>query len=80
MRYTRKGPDLFVISFEWQNGELAVSNLDNTDGVAVELLGYDGPIDWQVRGDDLVISTPRMSPSQMPSPYAHVFKISGALR
>ncbi len=80
MRYTRKGSDLFVISFEWQNGEIAVGNLDNTDGVAVELLGYDGPIDWQVRGDDLVISTPRMSPSQMPSAYAYVFKISGALR
>ena len=80
LRYTCKGSDLFVISFEWQNGEIAVSNLDNMDGVAVELLGYDGPIDWQVRGDDLVISTPRMSPSQMPSASAYVFKITGALR
>jgi alpha-L-fucosidase len=80
LRYTRKGSDLFVISFEWQDGEIEISNLDNTDGVAVELLGYDGPIDWQVRGDGLVITTPRMSPSQMPSDLAYVFKITGALR
>jgi alpha-L-fucosidase len=80
VRYTRKGSDLFVILPEWPDGEVVVSGLDNTNAVSVRLLGYDGPIDWQVHGDNVVIDTPRMSPADVPSPYAYVFKITGALR
>jgi alpha-L-fucosidase len=80
VRYTRNGSDLFAIFLQWPEGEFAVSHLDDTEGVVVQLLGYADPIDWQVRGDDVIIHAPTMSPSQMPGPYAYVFKISGALR
>jgi alpha-L-fucosidase len=80
VRYTRNGSDLFAIFLEWPEGEFAVSHLDHTEGVVVQLLGYADPIDWQVRGDDMIIHAPTMSPSQMPNPHAYVFKISGALR
>ncbi len=57
-----------------------VTGLDNTNGVSVQLLGYDGPIDWRFRDDGIVMIPPNMSPADVPSPYAYVFKITGALR
>ncbi len=80
VRYTRKGSDLFVILLEWPDGEFVVSGLDNTNAVSVRLLGYDGPIDWRAHGNEVVIIPPTMSPADVPSPYAYVFKIAGALR
>ncbi len=80
VRYTRKGSDLFVILPEWPDGEFGIADLDKTDGVSVRLLGYDGPIDWRAHGNEVVIIPPTMSPPDVPSPYAYVFKITGALR
>jgi alpha-L-fucosidase len=80
LHYTRKGSDLFVTLPEWPDGEFVVTGLDNTNGVSVQLLGYDGPIDWRFRDDGIVMIPPNMSPADVPSPYAYVFKITGALR
>jgi alpha-L-fucosidase len=80
LRYTRKGSDLFVTLLEWRDGEFVVSGLDNTAGVSVQLLGYDGPVDWRAHDKEIVIVPPRMSPAEVPSRYAYVFKIIGALR
>jgi alpha-L-fucosidase len=79
VRCTQRGSDLYVHLLGWPDGEIDVAGLGSTEGVSVELLGYVGPIDWRIQGSGVVITPPRMSPAQMPSPYAYVFKISGAL-
>jgi alpha-L-fucosidase len=80
MRYTRKGPDLYAHLLEWPQEEVRIDGLDSTEGVTVELLGFDGPVAWRVEGRSLVIAPPLMSPHQVPSVYAYVFKIGAALR
>jgi len=42
-------------------------------------LGFDGPVQWRVEDGVLVFVPPLMSPAQVPSPYAYVFRIGGAL-
>ena len=80
IRYTRKGPDLYAHLLEWPEGEFRIDGLDDTEGITVELLGFEGSIEWRVDGRSLIFSPPLMSPRHAPSPYAYVLKISGALR
>ena len=86
VRFTRKGPDLYVHLLEWPEGEIQIDGLDRlegidrTDGFTVELLGYGGSVEWRVEDGSLMIVPPLMSPSQVPSPYAYVFKVGNALR
>ena len=85
VRFTRKGSDLYAHFLEWPEGEVRIDGLDQTegldrtDGVTVELLGYEGPIEWRVDDGSLFFTPPLMSPSEVPSPYAYVFKISAGL-
>jgi alpha-L-fucosidase len=51
-----------------------------TEGITVELLGFRGPVEWRWEGRSIIIDPPLMQPSQVPSPYAFVFKITNALR
>ena len=78
--YTRKGRDLYVLCTEWPEGSLRVSDIENDEGVRVSLLGYEKPIVWTFIGNQVVISPPLMSPSEMPSLDAFVFKIANALK
>ena len=80
VRFTRKGPDLYALFPEWPEGEVRIGGLGGAAGIGVELLGFEGPVAWRGEGDSLVIDPPLMSPAQVPSPYAYVFKISGGLR
>jgi alpha-L-fucosidase len=80
VRFTRRGADLYALFPEWPEGEVRIDGLERTEGVTVELLGFDGPVEWQAEGGSLVFVPPLMSPAQVPSPYAFVFKIGGALR
>ena len=92
LRFTRKGPDLYAHFLEWPEGEVRLQGLGRdgatdragepgrTGGITVELLGFGGPVEWRWEGRSIIIDPPLMSPSQVPSPYAFVFKITNALR
>ncbi len=80
VRYTRRGADLYAHFFEWPEGEVRVDGLERTEGLSVALLGYQGPIEWRREGRSVIFTPPLMSPQEMPSPYAYVFEISGALQ
>jgi len=80
IRYTRKGPHLYAHFLEWPEGEVRIDGLDRTEGLAVELLGFEGPVEWRGEGRSLIFTPPLMSPRQVPSPYAYVLKISAALQ
>jgi alpha-L-fucosidase len=79
IRFTRKGPDVYAHFLEWPQGEVRIDGLESTEGLTVELLGFEGPIEWRVDGHSLFLSPPLMSPSQVPSPYAYVFRMRNAL-
>jgi len=80
VRYTRNGADLYAHFLEWPEGEVRIDGLDRTEGLSVTLLGYERAVEWHLKSRS-VIYTPRlMSPREVPSPYAYVFKISGALQ
>jgi hypothetical protein len=91
VRFTRDGSDLYAHFLEWPTKEIRLDGLGRNEelggtggpqqaaGLTVELLGYDGTIEWREEDGDLIVAPPVMSPSQVPSPYAFVFKIGGAL-
>ena len=80
LRFTRKGPDLYAHFLEWPEGEVRIDGIEDSRVRSVELLGFEGPIEWRQEGGSLYFSPPLMSPADVPSPYAYVFKIDGALR
>ena len=80
VRYTRNGTDLYVHLLEWPEGEVRIDGLDLGEHVSVTLLGSERSIEWHVDGRSVVFTPPLMSPREMESPYAYVFKISAALQ
>ncbi|MGW8267575.1 MAG: alpha-L-fucosidase [Longimicrobiales bacterium] len=80
LRFTRKGTDLYALFPEWPAGEVRIGGIGETDGLTVDLLGFEGPVEWRAEGGSLVLVPPLLSPAQIPSPYAYVFRIGGALR
>jgi len=80
IRFTRKGSDLYVHLLEWPEDDVRIQGLGWTENVEVELLGFDGEIESHAEDGSLVIVPPLMSPSQVPSTDAYVFKIGTVLR
>jgi alpha-L-fucosidase len=80
VRFTRKGNDLYALLPGWPKGEIRIMGLTPSTDTEVTLLGFDGPIRWRTEGDTLAIVPPLMSPAQVPSPYAFVFRIGDALQ
>jgi alpha-L-fucosidase len=85
IRYTRKGRNLYVHLLEWPGGEIRIPDLEGTRGpggtadLTIELLGYDGPIEWRLDGSTAIVTPPIMSPADVPNPFAFVFKIRNVL-
>ncbi len=83
IRFTQKGSDLYVHALEWPDGEIRIDGLPGAGrrepGFTLELLGFGGPIEWRWEGSALFITPPLMSPDEVPSPYAYVFKVRGGL-
>jgi len=80
VRYTRDGTDLYAHLLEWPEGEVRIDGLDPSERLSVTLLGYERSIEWHVDGRSVIFTPPLMSPREVPSAYAYVFKISAALR
>lgn len=77
--YTRKGKDLYVICTQWPES-LSIPGITQNRDMSVKLLGYDEPVQCKVMGNGILITTPKMSPDQVPSLYSWVFKVSHALK
>ncbi|HET6567818.1 MAG TPA: alpha-L-fucosidase [Rhodothermales bacterium] len=76
IKYTRKGDALYAVSYTWPKDELVIP-VRAVKGAAVTLLGYDEPLTYRQRGHELVVSVPRLTVDEVPTRYAHTFKISG---
>jgi alpha-L-fucosidase len=79
VRFTRRGPDLYAHFLEWPEEEILISGIHPTGDLTVELLGFPGPLEWGWAEEGLTFFPPLMSPSRVPSPFAYVIKIGGAL-
>ncbi len=72
--YTRKGNDVYVISTKWQ----PTINVNGIKKGKVSMLGYNGSVKHQQKGNGITITAPALTPANNPSQYAWVYKISGA--
>jgi alpha-L-fucosidase len=84
IRFTRKGEDLYVHLLEWPDGEVEIDGLavgaeGKPSESAVTLLGFEGDVEWRLENGSLILTPPLMSPADVPSPFAFVFKIARAL-
>jgi alpha-L-fucosidase len=81
IRFTTKGDTLYAFVMGWPEFQTVIRPLatDTTLRVGkiqnVELLGFDGKLDWSQDGSGLKV----MMPAQKPCDYAIVFKVTGAI-
>lgn len=77
--FTKKGDTLYAITPGWPGDELRIKGLRaGRERAQVSLLGYDGALDHEQQGSDLVIRTPDVAPGDLPVEHAYSFKIEGA--
>ncbi len=77
--FTQKNGDLYAISPRWPGKELVVKGVKGRSGMKVTLLGYDGSLQWENRGKDLVVKLPAYDPERFGGDrgLAYAFKLSG---
>jgi len=63
VRFTSKTGSLFAILMETPRGpEVTIESLKAVDGMQVELLGQDAPLDWEHAGSGIKVRLPRQLP------------------
>ena len=81
VRFTTKGDTLFAFVMGWPEYQAVIRPLATNTGLRigkiqnVELLGFDGKLEWSQDISGLKI----MMPAQKPCDYAIVFKVTGAI-
>jgi alpha-L-fucosidase len=75
--YTKKGKDLYVIITKWQDKQLVIKGINKAANIT--FMGSDLKVKYSVSGNSVTITTPAVSPLNIPCNYAWVFKISGCL-
>ena len=76
IRFTKKGDDLYVIFLDWSDEKFSIRSLSkamipNAKIESLELLGYEGDLEFTQASDALEIQAPK----QQPHDYAYAFKI-----
>jgi alpha-L-fucosidase len=81
VRFTTKGDTLYAVVMGWPEYHAAIRPLATNTGLRVgkiqnvELLGFDGKLEWSQDNSGLKV----MTPPQKPCDYAYVFKVTGAI-
>ena len=55
---------------------MTIKGLTLSDDATATLLGYSEPLTWQNADGGTVIDFPDLAPDAIPSPYAHVVKLT----
>jgi len=76
VRFTEKGGDVYAITFSWPGQRLSVPMTRPPRNTTITLLGWDEPLRWRYRGGNVVVDVPPLSLNEVPSIYAHAFKIN----
>ena len=81
VRFTTKGDTLYAFVMGWPEYQTVIKPLATNTALRVgkiqnvELLGFDGKLDWSQDDTGLKV----MMPAQKPCDYAIVFKVTGAI-
>ncbi|MBI1354054.1 MAG: alpha-L-fucosidase [Acidobacteria bacterium] len=75
--FTTKNGTLYAIAAGWPGESLRLRGVRGSKkSTEVRLLGYDQPLAWAQKGDDLLIEVPALGPGQAPSQHAFAFKLT----
>jgi alpha-L-fucosidase len=77
--YTAKGRDVYVLAPHWPNAPFVVTGVKPSRQLTVTLLGSTVPVTYVTRHGQLLIQPPALTPAQIPSSLAYVFKVHPAL-
>jgi len=77
LAYTRKGSNLYAITFEWPDGELALSLPEPQAGTRIRLVGLDRDLAWRQDGDTLYVDFSGITHRQMPGRWAWTVRLEG---
>ena len=81
IRFTTKGDTLYAVVMGWPEYQTVIRPLATNTGLRVgkiqnvELLGFDGKLDWSQDNSGLKV----MMPALKPCDYAIAFKVTGAI-
>ncbi|WP_346856599.1 alpha-L-fucosidase [uncultured Draconibacterium sp.] len=76
--YTRKGNDLYVLCTRFPESSIEIKGIKKVSNV--NLLGFNGEVNYKKSGKKVTINIPQLSPLTNPSEYAWVFKIENAFK
>ena len=74
--FTSKEDTLFAIVPTWPDKTLVLKDVTASDQSEITMLGVGKPLSWKNEGNVLIIDVPLMSPDEIPSRHAYVFKIT----
>jgi len=75
--YTRKGEDLFAITFEWPDGALELPIPEPPAGTRVTLLGWDGELPWRYVDGTVSVDLAGVPASEIPGRWAWTIRLEG---
>lgn len=78
--YTAKGRDVYVLATKWPDQPFVVEDAKAAGDTRVTLLGSNVPVRFTNVGGQLRIEPPLLTPNQIPSPVAYVFKVTNVSR
>ena len=76
LMFTQKGKNVYAMAPRYPKDSLIIRDMAVSDNAQVTLLGYAEPLRWKKKGKNLVIYPPILTPEEMPTRYAYVFKIA----
>jgi hypothetical protein len=79
LAYTTKGDTLYVMFFEWPEGELALPIPEPPPGTTVSLVGRDGTLPWHREGDTLFVDLTGIPYGEIPGRWAWTVRLEGYL-
>ncbi len=75
--FTTKAGTLYAIVPWWPDSQFVLKDAPVSPETEVSLLGFTKKLSCRAVGADLVVDVPKISPEEVPCPYAYVLKISG---
>ncbi len=77
LAYTQNDGDLFAITFEWPDSELALPIPEPRHGTAIQLLGLDRDLSWRYADGTLFVDLSGVRFSEMPGQWAWTVRLQG---
>jgi alpha-L-fucosidase len=77
LAYTQKDGNLYAITFEWPDAELALPISAPQPGTGVRLLGLDRDLPWRYADDTLYVDVSGITFRELPSQWAWAVRLEG---